>query len=338
MRVKLQETPIQLRRLAANRLESIRGTAMTPNGKGACLGELACPIYRPDIEGVAYWEFEIAGLEKILPREHQGRSSGVGFVLVSTGRHDLPVPHWSLSIEPPSRALEAKSTDGMVAKIFKLDTLAYAAEDAKGKYLSHLGQMPSQIIGVRGALAKLQGISSITAAPATPSGDDGKPVELIPASTGVPVPRLKLNPWRSWTAAKRGYGKAYQRHLEALAIRASAAWEIEELIGKFGEGIHAGQSLNVPLLQAGKFSLSGEGEKFVKSTRLDLDPPVISLEALPSEEKREQSFQLDIAYRDGSNETLLFFVVPQNTPSNRRSSSPHFAINSATNLEGWTIS
>ena len=328
MRVKLQETPIQLRRLVANKLESIRGTPMAPNSKGAYLGELACPIYRPDIEGIAYWEFEIAGLEKILPREHQGSSSGVGFMLASTGSHDLPVPHWSLTIEPPSRALEAKSPDAKVAKIIKLDTLAYTAEDEKGKYLTHLGQLPSQIIGVRGVLAKLQGISTVTAAPAKPSEDDAKPAELILNSTGANVPNLKLNPWRTWTAAKRGYAKAYQRHLEALAIRSTAAWDIEDLITKFGEGIHQGQSLNVPLLQAGKFSLSGEGEKFVKLTRLDLDPPVIRLEALPSETQKELSFQLDLAYRDGSSETLLFFIVPQGTPSNRRSTLPHFAINS----------
>ena len=338
MRVKLQETPIQLRRLVANKLESIRGTAMAPNGKGVCLGELACPIYRPDIEGVAYWEFEIAGLEKILPREHDGQSSGVGFMLVSTGKHDLPVPHWSLTIEPPSRALEAKSPGVNVAKIIKLDTLAYTAEDAKGLYLAHLGQLPPQIIGVRGVLAKLQGISSVTAAPVQPSENDAKPVELISTSAGVPVPNIKLNPWRSWTAAKRGYAKAYQRHLEALAIRSAVAWEIEDLIAKFGEGIHEGQSLNVPLLQAGKFSLTGEAEKFVKLSRLDLNPPVVMLEALPSEEKKELNFQLDITYRDGSSETLLFFIVPKNAPSNRRSTSPHFAVNSATNLEGGTIS
>lgn len=328
MRVKLQETPIQLRRIAANKLESIRGTPMAPNGKGAYMGELACPIYRPDIGGIAYWEFEIAGLEKILPREHEGPSSGVGFMLVSTGGHDLPVPHWSLSIEPPSRALESKSPDGSVARIIKLDTLAYTAEDKKGKYLTHLGQLPSQIIGVRGALAKLQGISNATATPAAPCEDDAKPAELILNSSGMKVPAIKLNPWRSWTAAKRGYAKAYQRHLEALAIRSAAAWKTEELITKFGEGIHEGQSLNVPLLQAGKFRLSGEGERFIKLTQLDLNPLVLKLEPLPCKEKKELSFQLDLTYRDGSSEMLLFFIVPQDTPSNRRSTLPHFAINS----------
>lgn len=105
MRVKLQETPIQLRRLVANKLESIRGTPMAPNSKGAYLGELACPIYRPDIEGIAYWEFEIAGLEKTLPREHQGSSSGVGFMLLSTGSHDLP----RSALEPDYRAAQPRT-------------------------------------------------------------------------------------------------------------------------------------------------------------------------------------------------------------------------------------
>lgn len=338
MRVKLQETPLKLRRIVANKLESIRGTPMAPNSKNARLGELACPVYRPDIEGVAYWEFEIAGLEKVQPREHNGQSSGVGFMLVSTGSHDLPIPHWSLSIEPPSRALEKKAEKGNVARIIKLDTLAYTAENEKGEYLAHLGQMPPQIVGVRAVLAKLQGISTVSAAPAKPAENDAAPAELIVKNEGVKVPNIKLNPWRSWTAAKSGYAKTYQRHLEALAARSAEAWKIEDLIAKFGEGIHEGQTLSVPLLQPGKFKLTGEGSKFVKLTRLDLSPPVLTLEALPSAEKKEINFQLDIAYQDGSSETLFFFVVPKDTPSNNRSVLPHFAINPATNSEGGVIS
>src|SRR5882762_8884489 len=106
MRVKSQETPQDLRRRVANKLESIRGTPMAPGGDAARLGDEACPIYRPDIEGVAYWEFDVVGLKSTQAREHEGRSSGVGFMLASAGRHDVPIPHWSLTAEPPSRALE----------------------------------------------------------------------------------------------------------------------------------------------------------------------------------------------------------------------------------------
>jgi hypothetical protein len=43
------------RRRAARILESIHGTEMAPRGKGARLGDEACPVYRPDIQEVAYW-------------------------------------------------------------------------------------------------------------------------------------------------------------------------------------------------------------------------------------------------------------------------------------------
>jgi hypothetical protein len=328
MRVKLQETPQELRRRVANKLESIRGTPMAPGGDGARLGEQACPIYRPDVKGVAYWEFEIAGLKKTLAREHEGRSSGLGFMLASTGRHDIPIPHWSLTIEPPSRALEAKAPQGNVARIIKLDTLAYAAEGAKGRYLAHLGQFPLQIVGTRSGLTKLRGISTVTATPKKPSTDDLSPSELIVTRDGVRVPKLKLAAWESWPAAKRGYAKAYKPHLEALAARAADAWTIEDLIAQFGEGIHEGQRLTVPLLKDGKAEVTGNGAKLVKLTFLDRQSPAVTLEALPSEAKTEADFQLAISYSDGTSETLLFFVVPKDTPSNNRSTLPHFAVKS----------
>jgi hypothetical protein len=324
MRVKLKEIPQEVWRRVANKLESIRGTPMAPGGDNASIGDLACPIYRPDIEGVAYWEFEIAGLKKIQTREHEGQSSGVGFMLASNGRHDIPIPHWSLTIEPPSRALEAKAPEGKVSRICKLDTLAYSAEDAKGTYLAHLGQFPLQVAGPKIDLTILRGISRVIAMPKTEQKDDKSPGKLIIKREGMKAPELKMIAWESWPAAKRGYAKTYKPHLEALAARAEESWKIDDLIAKFGEGIHEGQSLTVPLLKPGKAKVTGDGAKLVKLTSVDRQPPAVSLTALSSEEKKEANFQLIISYQDGSSETLPFFVVPKGTPSNNRSQLPHF--------------
>jgi hypothetical protein len=55
MRTKSSEVPIELQRRAATRLEALRGSAMGAPLREAFIGELACPIYRPDLADVAYW-------------------------------------------------------------------------------------------------------------------------------------------------------------------------------------------------------------------------------------------------------------------------------------------
>jgi hypothetical protein len=134
MRVKLDEVPLEIRRRAARHLEAVRGTPMAPGADAAQLGEEACPVYRPDVKGVAYWELEIVPVRAATRGGANGRpgSSDRGFMVVSTGAHDVPVPHWSVELEPPSRTLEAQAKDKQVARVVKLDTLADACEDAKG--------------------------------------------------------------------------------------------------------------------------------------------------------------------------------------------------------------
>ena len=324
MRVKIDEAPQDLRRRAAHRLESIRGTPMGAGADNACLGDEACPIYRPDIKGVAYWEFEIIGLKGTQARDRKGEGNGVGFMLATAGRHDIPLSHWSLSIEPPSRALDAKSAKpGGVARIVKLDTLAYAAEDASGTYLAHVGQFPPLIAGIGTDLKKRQGISTVTALPGKPSDSDDAPTELALSRGGAPVPKLKVTAWRSWADAKRRYAAVYKPHLTALAEHAAASWETEDLLAKFGEGIQQGQRLTVPLLKPGKAELKGDGAKAIRMSRVERPAPAVVLEAVQLDGQTETSFQLDIFYEDGTQEVLAFFVVPKGAPSNFRSRLPH---------------
>jgi hypothetical protein len=327
MRLKLDEVPQDLRRRVAQRLESLRDTDLGEGAQEAQLGGEVCPIYRPDIKDVAYWEFEIVGLKTTAARDRKSEGpndsagGGVGFMLAAAGRHDIPLSHWSLSIEPPSRALEAKAkaAGGEVVRIVKLDTLAYAAEDAKGNYLAHVGQFPPLISGMGTSAKTQQGISTVTALPGQASKNDEDAGKLTVTSSGAALPKVKLAAWRSWADAKRRYAAVYKPHLAALVAHAATHWEIEDLLEKYGEGILAGNSLTVPLLKPGKARLAGEGEKFVKLTPLGGKPGAVRLQTEAVESKAEVSFQLNLSYEDGTQEVLNYFVVPKGAPSNFRS-------------------
>jgi len=293
------------------------------------IGPEACPIYRPDVRGVAYWEFEILGLKRPVgdglkdPR----LGTGTGFVIVANGRHDVPIPHWSFDRNPPSRALEQKLEKGAAAaSVYKMDALCYVAEDAGKKYLTHLGQFPP-FVAVPAAAQKLNSfpVSARYGPPVPATGrvpqrvDVKQASKLVASIDGKKPPALKMQVWGSWAKAKSGYKAAFARQLAALESRAAARWAIEDQIVQFGEGIHAGASLAVPLLKPGKASIAGDGAGSVKMTSFRRKGPgAVQLTALDSDVKKEQHFTLEFDYADGSNETLLFFVVPSGTPSNSR--------------------
>jgi hypothetical protein len=311
MRTKLSEVPIELLRRAAMRLEALRGSVLGAGLREAFIGDLACPIYRPDLTDVAYWEFEILGLK------------GSGFIVASAGRHDQPLPHWSVEVEPPSRALEAKVPDGKVARVVKLDSLAYVAEDANGGHLAHIGHLPPKLPSTVASAKNLAAISTATAIGPQGGTDDGAPTELKVSSSGAPVPKLKLAGWKSRPALKAGYASAFKPHLAALAAHAAASWETDALLQKFGEGIYEGDQLTVPLLREGKARLSGDGAKGVRLSVLDRKSPAVLLDAVAIGRQGEASFQLDIEYADGGRESLAFFVIPRDAPSNFRSRLPN---------------
>jgi hypothetical protein len=294
---------------------------MAPGADIACLGEMACPVYRPDLKQIAYWEIEIKGLRQTRPRGHEGTSSGLGFVLVSTGEHDVPIPHWSVEAEPPSYGLEGIVGKEKTARIVKLDTLSYAAEDRAGTLLGHLG--PPRIEGADISARGAPSLGNVLAQPAKGSENDRQPGELKLVRNERPSHGVKLSEWKDWEQVKAEFATAYTPHIEALQNRAKEYWNLERLVEAFGEGLHEGQAMTVPLLQPGKVSVSGDGQKFIKLTTLDRQPPAVSLQAGESGATGEISFQLEIKYLDGSAEVLDYFIVPRGTPSNKRAVPPH---------------
>lgn len=324
MRVPLEKVPVGAWRLAARQLESIRGAPLAAGVEGATLGPEACPLYRPDVKGVAYWEFELVGLKRPVPEgvKNARVGTGTGFIVVSAGRHDVPVPHWSLDRNPPSRALDQRFADptgtSRVAAVFRVDALCYVAEDAGKKYLGHLGQFPP-LVRFPAAAQKLAAYpGGLTAAAARGAPTDKGKSKLTVTTTGRKPPNAKMQRWGSWGKAKQGYKAAFAKQLAAQTERAGGRWQIEDLLGKFGQGIHAGTSLVVPLLKPGKASLSGDGAKLVRMGMVDRPgAPAVELNALDSETKGEVHFTLELSYADGTTESLPYFVVPSGTPSNR---------------------
>jgi hypothetical protein len=333
VRVPLEKVPVGVWRQAARHLESIRAMPLGAGAGAATIAPEACPLYRPDVKGIAYWEFELVGLRR--PRPQPGPKgaakdprvgTGTGFIVLAAGRHDVPVPHWSLDRNPPSRALEARLAKpgavSPVARLYKLDALCYVAEAEGGKYLGHLGQFPP-LTQFPAAAQKLQSYpGSARYAPPGASKNDARPPKLVATIGGRKPPNAKMLHWETWGKAKQGYTKAFQKQLQAQAARAAARWQLEDLLTKFGEGIHAGQTLVVPLLKPGKAAIAGDGVKLVRMAPLDRQVPAVQLTALDSDTKGEVHFTLELSYVDGSTESLPYFVVPTGTPSDRHPPIP----------------
>ena len=289
------------------------------------LGPETCPLYRPDVKGVAYWEFELVGLKRPAPRGVKNPRVGTstGFIVVSAGRHDVPVPHWSLDRNAPSRALDQQFTNpagaSAVATVYRIDALCYVAEDAARKYLGHLGSFPP-LIQFSAAALKLGAANagSLVAAPSSSDKDDEKPGKLVVTIGGRKPPSVKMQRWGSWAKVKQSYKTAFAPQLAQQKTRAAGRWEIEDLLAKFGQGIHAGTSLVVPLLKPGKAAIAGDGIKLVRMGTLDRSgAPAVELNALDSETKGEVHLTLELSYADGTSESLPYFVVPTGTPSNQ---------------------
>lgn len=260
MRMNLDEVPLGARRRASQLLENIRGTEMDPtDGKAALSGEVNA-VFRPDLKDIAYFEFVVdLGRARGRTVAFSGRGEEVkrvparhGFIMASSAAHDHPVSHWSLDREPPSHQLAAAANENgaEVARLFKLDALAYAGEAKNGEMVAQTGQLPMPIEGLLPDIDKMQGkISGTMARPAAASKTDeetsDEPHDV--RNRGQRRQQTKIGSVESWQELREIYGEAFGPLLAALRQQAAPAWEIEELVAKMGEGILTGTSHKVAL-------------------------------------------------------------------------------------------
>ena len=323
MRVPIDKVPLEVRRRAANALAGVSDRHLMPGRDG--VGDLgfdqATPIYRPDLDDIAYWEIEVMGVTTALPIvDAEPKQPDRGFIIVSTGAHDVPIPHFSLDLAPPSHQLEQF---GEATRVVKLDALCYAAESGDGTLLGHIGAMPPKLSGVPANLPRQlpQGWATTLAAKGSPwssytQNEDGAGTPKVRRRSSKEARPVAMESWRSWNEVTSGYAAAFRLHLDTLAQRAAPRWAAETLIDTYGEGILSGDTLTVLMLEEGELTIDGPA-KDLASAELNPQPlpPRIRLTATAGVDVKDTSFDVHLSYRSGVQETLHFFIVPTDAPS-----------------------
>lgn len=272
--VKLSDVPLDMLRKASQLLAEMRGGPMAPGWEEAQLGDLVRELYRPDVTGVAYYEFQVV---------YGADGPAAGFIIVATGPHDHPIPHWNYTGETPTQhvACEAAKAGKNVVKFYKLDALSYAGEDANGQLVAMPGTQALKISGIDPkVLDKPLEISGSQWTPDKATQNDGEAGGIggsLQESGPGPDANLKIEGWESWAALKQGYSQAYGVYIEALKRDAAADWETDQLARDFGEGLFKGQTYNISLLYAGQptVQMTGEGAGYI-------DWSVVSTDTVPA--------------------------------------------------------
>lgn len=319
MRVPFDEVPLDVRRRAARMLATLTAGHVFPKADRRppepTLGPEACPLFRPDLDEIAYWEIELAGVTTSLTLPGgDAKEHDAGFLVLAAGAHDVPIPHFSLELAPPTRRLEAMG--GAADRAYKLDSLCYVAEDGAGTMLAHIGTMPPKLGGLPAELPKRPTLGwAHLGDPTAEAPEDGEKARRAKLRRSREVRTVEAGTWRSWEECKRGYAETYGLHLRALAQRAAHPWQLEELTTTFGQGIRSGVPFTVLLLGEGGFELTGAGADLV-SAELNPQPlpPRVVLLAKADASVRDTSFDLHLRY-GGGGEVLPFFIVPEDAPS-----------------------
>lgn len=139
-----------------------------------------------------------------------------------------------------------------------------AAEDANGRLVGQLGQIPALIVGQPHRLACYD--SAIAGAIAMPFGeqrtDEGAGTVRHEVKTSGPdAPQLATAEPDGWADLKKRCANAFGPMLDHLRGRAARVWEIEEAVARFGEGILAGTTHRVALLDEAGLEITGDGAR-----------------------------------------------------------------------------
>lgn len=316
MKMDRKRVPIEIRRLVANHLESVRETEIGCNVKDAHIGNDVCPIYRPDLKDVAYYQFEVKSADE----------SSIGFILVSAGEHDFPIPHWSMESPPISTILEddAKKHGKKAGKIYKVDALAYILEEDTGEEAARLGSMPGLIKNIPSNLSGYVGNISLSESVIDGAFEtDEKPEKIKHKITKKESknPKHEIQNVKSWGEFRSQFAKTFKPHLDMLKESARKTWDAEKLIRKYGEGIFSGKPFLVPFLESEySYDIHGEAAKHVKVNILKRPNCMDVAELICEDPKlgREANFTLKIKYANNELEKLDFFIVTEDTPSNEK--------------------
>lgn len=298
--VAIEKVPIAIYRRAATLLEELRD--QEPNWKNAHFGSSVNLFFRPDTQqNPSYYEFVV---------------EPSGFIILSANQNDAPITHFSSTGNPISNILveKAKSSGKSAVKLYKLDSLSYVAEDAKGELASNLGDMPMKISGMDSALMKTaQG--SVNLKPLDGEKDDDKlPIaNRSVEKTGTESLPIQFQKWESWSALKDGYASNYKVFLEAQRDEAAEEWTVQQFLTNNGEGLFPGDEYILALLFPDAiFDISGPGKDYVKvnmmkRTGMSDALQIQVLSKVPPQGKVE--FNVSLSYKNGQKENVKFAVL-----------------------------
>jgi hypothetical protein len=293
--------PPETQRLAAQHLENMRGSELAPGWENAVLSLEPTPLYRPDLKEIAYWEFEVWANQK-----------PAGFIIVSTGPHDFPIPHWDFSGLSPTQQLRSPlQQQNTAVKFYKLDSLSYAAENDKGERSATIGDEIQEVSGLDMALLDQEILSEKSWTPAAGSDDSQPPTTGTLTETGPMTSTIQLTPWPSWQALKDGYAASYAVFLEDLRREAAREWAIENFAILFGTVLKAGDVYNLAMLCASPtVTPSGEGAAYVTAELVQRPGllPVYTITVNKSDPPRELPLDVQVTC-PGINETVKFIIA-----------------------------
>ncbi|MFQ5858340.1 MAG: hypothetical protein ACE5LU_22285, partial [Anaerolineae bacterium] len=246
-------------------------------------------------------------------------SEPAGFIIVSTGDHDFPMAHWNFTGESPTQELERKAQEAgkNAVKFFKLDALAYVAEDAQGNLVATVGTELVKVTGLDPAW--LDQPAEVTESVWTPDeetvDDTNPPTGGELRVTGPVTSTLQLGAWESWEQLKTEYADSYGVLLEGLHREAVKEWEIERLSTRYGEGLTKGDTYTLALLCTGTqtptITLSGAGVPFVDTELVMRDglPSAYRIEVLDSSPGEDLPLDVTVDCPGGIKETVKFMIV-----------------------------
>jgi hypothetical protein len=308
----ITDVPPEAHRRAAQHLEEMRFSEMAPGWERAALGENVRFLYRPDdLQAPSYYEFPV-----VIPTMNY---SPTGYIIVSAGPHDFPIAHWDFRGYAPTQILDQHS-DNTAAQYFKLDTLAYAAEDAKGNLVATLGQLPPKIEGMQMAwLDQPQELTEETWVPDAPPPDDSGAENvtgtLVITGPAAPPPDLVIGEWSSWSAMKTGYAESYAVFLEEQKREASAEWDVEQAINTYGKNLDPGEIYQTPLFWVSPtIALTGEGSSYIQTETLTREnglPPLyqITVDSGDVVPLGFTPFTMTVDYQEGPSEVVRFQIA-----------------------------
>jgi hypothetical protein len=304
------------RRWAARLIEEVRGTDMAPGWESAQLSSEVHPFYRPDVGGVAYYEFPV--IVPATAAQSLDAYGPAGYILIATGEHDFMVPHWSFSGYPPSAQLQllAQEAGLVAANFYQFSPWSFAAEDAVGVLAATLGEPVVKISGLDPAwLDAPPPTTETTWIPDRQMADDVDAAAIsgtLVISGPASLPAVQWSAWESWSELKQGYADSYHILNEALHREASEEWAIKTQMARDGTELQKGDVHVLPLLwTTPTVSFSGEGAGYVDTQLLSRAglPPALHTTVLDSVPGKELPLTVGVHYPNGVAEEIPFRIV-----------------------------